>query len=593
MTTQSMPPSDAQPTDQIPIDADLDDDGPTAAVITPGQKGNPIWRVFRSAQPVGWRLLLAGVLGALAIGSSVGLIATSAFLISKASLQPPVLWLQVSIVMVRAFGIGRGVFRYAERVTGHDAAFRSLTDLRIAIFDRLATIAPSGSQMWRSGDLLSRLTSDVDAMLDLHLRVALPYFAAILVSIGSVILVGAFVPMAGVALALALLIGGVVVPAITLRLSAATQKLVAPATGKLSAEAVSLVDHGAELIVLGREKEALAKIQEADTELTSAASRAAKSAGLAGGIGVLAQGFAIVIALIAGTNAVTSGALDGVNLALIVLVPLAAYEAVQVLPAAVLALARVREAAVRIVSVIDVPDPVPDPQNPVALEHITPGQELHLANVSCGWQPGDWVLRDVNLRITPGVPTAIVGPSGIGKSTLAAAIDRLAPSSGDIRYGDVDMANLAGHDVRRIVGLAQQDPHLFDTTIAENVRLANRAATDAQIQAALTAVGLWEWIEELPNGMETKVGRFGNEVSGGQQQRIGVARVLIGDQQVVVADEPTEHLDADNAALVMSALIEHCQDRVLLVITHRVADAARCTEVYRVREGTVARQELA
>lgn len=549
--------------------------------LLPGAPGSPLRRVFRAARPVGGRLLLAAFLGALAIGSSVGLLATSAFLISKASLQPPILHLQVAIVAVRAFGIGRGVFRYAERVVGHDAAFRSLTDLRIAVYDRLAVVAPAGLGAYRSGDLLNRLVADVDAMLDFHLRVVLPYAVALLVGTGSVILLAAFVPAAGVALAVALLVGGLVVPAITLRLTERTQRLVAPQMGQLTAETVSLVDGGAELIALGRADDLLDRIRATDASLTAVAGRAAVSGGTGAALGVLAQGAAVIASVIFGTQAVTSGALDGVNLALVVLVPLAAYEAVQVLPAAVIVLARVRESAARVVEVIDAPDLTPDPDPAAPLPEPVPPAALRVWDFVAGWAPEQWVAQPVSFDVAAGSSLAVVAPSGAGKSTVALGLARMVPTAGESAYGSVDLAAVTGDDARRVVELVQQDAHLFDTTIVENIRLARRSASDEEITAVLTDLGLGDWIAGLPKGIETRVGRFGRAVSGGQRQRIAIARGLVAEAPVMIADEPTEHLDAANAEAVMAALRRHCRERVLVLITHNADQAAQCDQVVR------------
>lgn len=551
--------------------------------LLPGAPGSPLMRVWRAARPVGWRLALAAFLGALAIGSSVGLIATSAYLISKASLQPPILHLQVAIVAVRAFGIGRGVFRYAERVVGHDAAFRSLTDLRIAVYDRLAVVAPAGLANYRSGDLLTRLVADVDAMLDFHLRVALPYAVALLVGIGSVILSAAFVPAAGIALAIGLLVGGLVVPALTLRLTERTQRLVAPQMGQLTAETVTLIDGSAELIALGRTDDVLTRIRDTDAQLTATAGRAAVSGGIGAALGVLAQGFAVVAAVIFGTQAVTDGQLQGVNLALVILVPLAAYEAVQVLPAAVIVLARVRESAARIMQVVDAPDPTPDPDPAAPLPSPLPTGSLDVRSFVAGWHAGDWVAEPVDFACAPGESVALVAPSGVGKTTIAFGLADMVPARGDLRFGDVDLTEVTGDDRRTVIEVIQQDAHLFDTTIAENIRLARRSATDTEIEELLADVGLGEWVAGLPDGIETRVGRFGRSVSGGQKQRIAVARGLVAEAPVVVADEPTEHLDPENAALVMAALRRHCRDRALVLITHNTAEADLCDRVVRVR----------
>lgn len=550
--------------------------------LQPGAGGIPLLRVLRAARPVAARLALAGLLGALAVGCSVALLATSAFLISKASLQPPILHLEVAIVGVRAFGIGRGVFRYAERVAGHDAAFRTLTDLRVAVYDRLAVIAPAGLSAYRSGDLLARLVADVDAMLDFHLRVVLPYVVALIVAAGAVVLLSVFVPAAAVALALALLVGGVLVPAVTLRLADRSQRRVAPQAGRLTAETVTLTEGLAELTALGRTDAMLRRIRTADTDLTAAAARAAVLSGTGNALGVLAQGAAVVAAVVFGTEAVRSGALDGVNLALVVLVPLAAYEAVQVLPAAVVTLARVRVSARRIVEVIDTPDPVPDPPYPRPVPDPVPAGVLTVTGFTAGWRAGDWVARPVTFEIAPGGSLALMARSGVGKTTLAAGLARLAPATGEVQYAGFDLRAAIGDDVRRVIEVVQQDAHLFDTTIAENVRLANRAATDEQITRLLTDLGLGDWLASLPDGIATRVGRFGRAVSGGQKQRIAIARGLVAQAPIVIADEPTEHLDRDNADLVLAALQRHCAGRALILITHHEADAARCDAVVHV-----------
>ena len=572
MTTTTLQERTEQPGEPEPLPS-----------LLPGAPGSPVWRVFRAARPTAWRLALAALLGALAIGSSVGLIAASAFLISKASLQPPILHLQVAIVAVRAFGIGRGVFRYAERVVGHDAAFRSLTDLRIAVYDRLAVVAPSGLSAYRSGDLLNRLVADVDSMLDLYLRVALPYAAALLVGAGSVVLLASFVPAAGLALAIALLVGGLVVPLITLRMTERTQKEVAPAMGRLTAETVTLVDGAAELIALGQAPAALDRIRTTDADLTGISGRAAVSGGIGAALGVLAQGAAVIAAVIFGSQAVASGQLDGMLLALVVLVPLAAYEAVQALPAAVIVLARVRESARRICEVIDAPDLTPDPDPAAPLPSPVPAGDFVVDDFTAGWEPGQWVAQPMGFRCAPGQSVALVAPSGVGKTTLALGMADMVPVSGAEAYGTVDLRAVTGDDVRRVVEVIQQDAHLFDTTIAENIRLARRSTTDDQIEAILTDLGLGDWIAGLPEGIGTRVGRFGRSVSGGQRQRIAIARGLVARAPVVIADEPTEHLDPDNAALVMSALRRHCADRVLVLITHHRAEAERCDHVVEVR----------
>jgi len=538
---------------------------------------HPLRRVFAFSRGLRVRLLLAGILGALALLSSVALMATSAYLISMAALQPPILTLQVAFVGVRAFGIGRGVFRYAERLVGHDAALRTLAGTRLAVYEALARISPSRSAIWRRGDLLNRLVNDVDQLMNLYLRVWLPYLIGLLVSLGSVALVWYFVPTAAIALAVSLAFGGIIVPLLTLLNTRRTTQETAPDLAAMSSEAVALVDHAAEMTALGQADTILARIGALDSKLTAQRRRAAKWNGIAIALGALAQGAAVVAAIVAGAAAVTAGELEPHLLAVVVLVPLAAYEAVQVLPNAALAIPEARRSAERILEIVDAPNPTPDPIHPSALPaHLQPGP-FRVSDFDVCWRPGRSVISDVSFEVAPGQPLALLGRSGAGKSSILAGLTRLAPASGSVSYAGADLTRLDADDLRSVIGAVPQDSYLFDTTIAENVRLANREADEERVRAALAAVGLNDWLESLPDGENTTVGRLGAQVSGGQKQRIALARILVGDQPVVVVDEPTEYLDASSAEQVLDALFEHCRDRCLVVITHQERDAARCS----------------
>lgn len=549
-------------------------------------RSTPTGRMFETARPQWPRLSLAALLGALALGSAVGLMATSAYLISRAALQPPILFLQVAIVGVRAFGIGRGVFRYAERLVGHDAAFRSLATLRVAIYERLERLAPAGLPRWRRGDLLTRLVVDVDSALDLYLRVALPFLAALLVGLGSVVLAWLLLPIAGMVLLVALLVGGVAVPMVTLLVGGAAERRIAPSKGRLAAEVITTMESAADLIALQAAQPAVAAIEAADAENTALARRSALVLGAGSSLGVLAQGLAVVGSLLAGAAAVSAGNLSGVLLAVVVLMPLAAYEAVQVLPAAILTFARVRVSAARVFDVVDQSDPCPDPQQPTALP--TGPYTISAEGVSVTWPGSDEpVVRGVDFTLAPQGSLAVVGLSGAGKSTLAMGLLRFLPTAGDLRLNGVPLSALAGDEVRTVIGMVTQDAHLFDTTISENLRLARRDATATELDEALARAGLAEWVDSLPAGRETRVGTGGAFLSGGQRQRLGLARILLSQHPIVILDEPTEHLDPIEAAAVLRDSLAALADRSLILITHHLTEVMRCDEVLVLQRGEV------
>ena len=537
----------------------------TAVELTPA--GSPVRRLWPWVSTEWKRLGLAVLLGALAIGCGVGLLAVSAWLISSAALQPPIFELDVAIVGVRAFGIGRGCFRYAERLVSHDAAFRALSRLRLAVYDRLAVVAPAGVPAYRRGDLLERLVRDVDATQDLPLRVLVPYLSGAIVAIASVVLAFLILPAAGMVLLVSLLLAATLVPWITSSSAAEAERASAPARGELNGDVLTLLDGVADLTTAGAAQAWLDRLAEDDRRIGRLAERRARAAGLASGLGVLLSGGAVVVMLLVAIPAVRSGALVGVNLAVLALLPLATYEAVVAMPTAALALGRVRGSAQRVVEVLDAVDPVPDPVDPVAPPTGVVG--VRISALAAGWPGGDHVLSGLDLDIAPGARVGLVGSSGVGKSTLLAVLAGFLPYAGSVRVGDVELHDMTGHEVRRVVGWCPQLPHIFDTSVVENVRLAKPEADDAEVRAALDAVGLGPWLDAAPHGIHTPVGDHGALVSAGQRQRLGVARVLLAGHPLVLLDEPTEHLDEATADVVAAELLRALEGRTVLWVAHR------------------------
>ncbi len=541
-------------------------------------------RLIALSRPVSGRLVLAAFLGALAVGSSVGLIATSAWLISRASQQPPVLFLTIAVVGVRAFGIGRAVFRYAERLVSHDAAFRTLTAMRVSIYSRLAANGPVALRPYRRGDLLSRLVADVDSVQDLSLRVLVPGLSGFFVAAGSVALAAWLLPAAGAILAVALILGGVVVPWLTMLAGSRSAARLAPVQGRMTSEVVDLFSGAADIISCGAGRRMVARVEETDAEFTEVQSRGAAAAGIAAALGAAAQGAAVVGAVLVAVPAVRSGDLNGVNLAVVVLLPLAAYEAVVNLPTAALALVRVRSSAERVFEVVDTPPAVHEAEAPKPLPAATEaGRRVELQGLAAQYPGADRdAVSGVDLSLVTGQTTALVGPSGAGKSTTAAVLERFLDYRGTVTLDGVEIAALDSDEVRTVIGLCAQDAHVFDTSIGENVRLANREADDAQVMAALEAARLADWVRAQPDGLDTPVGMHGAAMSGGQRQRLALARALIADFDVLILDEPTEHLDAETAAGLMADLRRASQGKAVLLITHRPADAAAADQVVEV-----------
>jgi ATP-binding cassette subfamily C protein CydCD len=558
--------------------------------LPPERQGGVLTRVRHMAGPRRGRLALALLLGSLALGSAVGLMATSGWLISRASQQPPVLYLMVAVTATRAFGIGRAVFRYAERLVSHDAVLRMLADTRVAVYRRLERLAPAGLRTVRRGDLLSRLVADVDALQDYWVRWLLPAGAAVAVSAASVGFTAWLLPEAGAALAAGLLAAGAGVPLVTGAVARRAEQRLAPARGVLATRVADLLSGTAELAVAGALPARTAEAKRADRALTRIASRAATATAIGDGLTALVSGLTVAGTALLGARAVGDGRLSGVAMAVVVLTPLAAFEAVLGMPLAAQFRQRVRRSAERVYEVLDAPDPVREPERP-AKPPVSPFP-LRLEGLGARYagQERD-ALAGLDLTLEQGRRVAVVGVSGAGKTTLAQVLLRfLDVREGTYMLGGADAGMLDGDDVRLLVGLCAQDAHLFDSSVRENLLLARKDADEEDLRDALARARLLDWVDGLPDGLDTLIGEHGARLSGGQRQRLALARALLADFPVLVLDEPAEHLDLPTADALTADLLAATEGRTTLLITHRLAGLDAVDEVVVLAEGRVAQR---
>jgi thiol reductant ABC exporter CydC subunit len=544
-------------------------------------------RTLRLVATARGRLAEASGLGAAAIGASIALMGTSAWLIARASQHPSEASLTLAIVGVQFFGLSRGFFRYGERLVGHDAALRVLAGLRVKVYERLAALAPAGVPLFRRGDLVARVVDDVDSLQDLVLRVVQPFAVAVVVGACTVAVLWWFLPAAGVVMLVALALSGTVVPWLSGTLARRHDARQAGTRGVLAAEVVDLVEGAPELLVMGAIDGQVARVGEADGRLRTIERKSAGTAGIGLGLTTALAGLASWGALAFGVRAAHAGSLNGALLGVLALVPLAAFELVAPLPGATQAWQRSRAAAGRVFAVMDTPLPLEDPDVPA-----TVGDEPHRLVLRDVWvaYPGARgpALRGVDLDLAPGRRIALVGPSGAGKSTLADVLVRFVPlAAGEATLDGTPLQRVAADDVRRVVGLVGQDPHLFDTTLAENLRIGRRSASDEELVSVLARVGLGDWARGLPDGLATRVGPAGARLSGGQRQRVAVARALLAHFPILVLDEPAEHLDPPAASALTAHLLRLTAGHSKLLITHRLEGLEAVDEIIVLERGRV------
>jgi thiol reductant ABC exporter CydC subunit len=546
--------------------------------------------VLRQAVPPARRLLPSVLLGIAAGLSSVLLLASSAWLIARAAEQPPVMYLSVAVVGVRAFALGRAVFRYLERLAGHDAAFRQLATIRAGVFERLLPLAPDGLASSRGGDLLARFVGDVDELQNVSLRIVQPVVSA------AVVLVAAIAGLAWLAPASALAVGGCLAVGIAGAIvaqhviAARADRRLAPMRGELQGAVVEHVQALEVLVAFDAAAAGRARIRRLGARLERATRVRASAVGIAAAAMSAVGGFAAAASLSAAGPLLAGGRIDGPTFAVLCLVPLAIAEVASAIPVAVGSLRVVRASAERVADAV--PDAVPaelptSPADPAALPAtMTRAPALRLRGVRARWpeidsadaadtlaaavgqQGAPAALDTLDLDVAPGERLLVEGESGAGKTTLAHVLVRFLDYEGSYRLGDVEARDLDPRDVRRVVGLVEQRPWLFDEDLRQNLVFARDTASDEELLAVLERVGLAEWVAER-GGLDAPVGERGALVSGGQAQRIALARAMLADFPVLVLDEPTASVDADRADALLRDLLDAAgRDRSVVLISH-------------------------
>ena len=528
---------------------------------------DPLVSALRLLRPRIPRLLLAIGFGVLSLGSALALTALSAWLITRAWQMPPVLDLTIAVVAVRALAISRGVFHYCERLASHDTALTAAGRARERIYARLAAGRVDAVMRRHSGELVTRVGADVDHVADALVRGIIPIGVAAVLALSAAAAVAMISPAAAVVMAVCLLVAGVIAPWLAAR--AVTAEEVAALQHHLARDVSTMtaLDHAPELRVSGRLDEMIAECERQQRDWGRAVDRAAAPAAIASAMPIAAIAVSLLGAAVAGIG--LGNAVAPTTVAVLMLVPLAAFEAATALPSAAVVLTRARLAARRLNELAG-PEPVVHP-HVAPLRHRT--GELAAIEVRCGFSAST-STDPLTLTLPPGGRATVCGPSGSGKTTLLMTLaGLLPPREGAVTLDGRPLQSIDEHELVRRIGFFAEDAHLFATTVRDNLLVARGDCTDDELIDALQRVGLRGWLDGLPDGLTTLLTGGAQAVSAGQRRRLLLARALLSRAPIVLLDEPTEHLDANDAGPILDALLDPAgglfgPERTVVVATH-------------------------
>ncbi|MBO9353367.1 thiol reductant ABC exporter subunit CydC [Bordetella petrii] len=518
-------------------------------------------------------LLAALLLALLTVAAGVGLLGVSGWFLSAAALAgaATAFNLFVPSALVRMLSFTRIGSRYAERLVGHAATLRLLTDLRASVFDALVGLTPRQLGRYRGGDLVARLTGDVDALDTVFLNVLAPLATAALAAALLAAVVGQWVPAAAWTLAGSMLAACLLVPAWLAWAGREPGRALQDSHADLRAATLDAVEGHADLVAW--HAGAQARGAYAGHCAQAARARDAQVRVAAGGLWLLQAlaGAGMVGMLWFGLAGLDQRRLSGPLLAGLVLAVIGLFEVAGPLMRGAARLGGSIAAARRIQAVAALRPDQRDPARPQPLpaRGAIEFQAVRFAYPGTDGQPGLPVLDDVSLRIEPGERVAITGPSGSGKSTLLNLLLRLEePQSGQVCFGGVDVRQAAQAQWHRRVAWLAQDAPVFLGTLRTNLLIGAPEAGDAALWAALDAAGLGDFVRGLPDGLDTWAGETGASLSAGQARRLCLARALLAPAPVLALDEPTAGLDQATQAAFFNDLAQAAQGRTVLLVTH-------------------------
>lgn len=537
------------------------------------------------------RLLLGIVLAIVGLASSIGLLSLSGWFLAASFLAGSVFVFNFFYPSsgVRGLAVGRTVARYFEKLVTHDATFRVLANLRVSVFRKLIPLSPSGLNRFRNSELLNRLVADVDTLDTLYLNLISPFVSAVMMIIFMAIGLSFVSPMITWLVCGTLTLLLFIFPVVFYHLGKQLGKRAIQARANYRSQFIEWIQLNAEFLLFGVQAQATEKLQRTEQEWLSAQRKENKLSGLSSALLILINGLLVCTVLYLASTAITMKEVDYADalIALVVFCVLASAEILTPIGSAFLHLGQVITAVERLNEITE-QTPAVTFDGSADWQKVVQNQPLvRFEQVEFGYpQRDEMVLKGISFDVLAGQKVAILGKTGSGKSTIFQLLNRnYEPTSGQIWLNSCKLEAYPEATLRAKLVTLSQRVHIFSSSLKDNLLMGNQSASDEQLENVVKQVGLGYLLES--EGLNLWLGEGSRPLSGGEQRRLGLARLLLSEAELVLLDEPTEGLDRDTEQQILTLIFQHCQHKTLLMITHRTQGLEHFDVVYRMDNGAL------
>ncbi|HMN12017.1 MAG TPA: thiol reductant ABC exporter subunit CydC [Bellilinea sp.] len=544
------------------------------------------FKLLALLRPYARRVAGAVILSTATVASSIGLLGLSAYLIAHAALHPSIAELQTTIVGVRVFGISRGIFRYLERLVSHDVNFKLVSKLRVHIFDVLEPLTPAVLGQRQSSDFFNRIVRDVDSLDHFYVRVISPMWTAIFITAGMSIFLGLTYAETWLPFLIGMLASGFFLPIFAYWIGSVLSPKISERHNAMAGIAVTALQGMPELLVYNGSERVKCEWAREQRSLSAVQRRTVLLSATIDGLNNLIMTLTMTAVLAVGIMQISRGVFDAVNLPILVVLVLASFEAVLPLGQAAQFLSASKEAGNRLINLEGLTPAVTFGGNS---EKASTSAIIKIENLTFRYPDSDKdAIQDIDLEILEGEKVAIIGPSGSGKTTIGRLLLRYwDPSKGYIQLSDVNLNELPELVLRRSIAIVPQNPYIFSNSLRQNLIFGEGNFSDSELVQKLVLVGLHTWYTKLPRGLDTWLGEHGSMMSGGERQRLCIARTLLREAKVNIFDEPTANLDPENARSIRDLLHSRFHGTTQIWITHDFSGLERMDRIVVLENGVI------